>query len=55
MAQALELAAEAKSVRQFTDVEGFSLRCLACQAPLRGQREAQNHAKQTGHINFGEY
>jgi len=55
LAQALELASEAKSIRQFTDVEGFSLRCLACQAPLRGQREAQNHATTTGHINFGEY
>lgn len=55
LAQALELASEAKSVRQFTDVEGFSLRCLACQIPLRGQREAQDHAKSTGHINFGEY
>ncbi|RUS84876.1 hypothetical protein EGW08_007345 [Elysia chlorotica] len=55
LAQALELASEAKSIRQFTDVEGFSLRCLACQTPLRGQREATEHAKSTGHINFGEY
>lgn len=55
LAQALELASEAKSIRQFTDVEGFSLRCLACQVPLRGQREATEHAKSTGHINFGEY
>ena len=55
LAQALELASEAKSVRQFTDVEGFSLRCLACQTPLRGQKEATDHAKATGHINFGEY
>ncbi|GFR82289.1 ubiquitin thioesterase OTU1 [Elysia marginata] len=55
LAQALELASEAKSIRQFTDVEGFSLRCLACQTPLRGQREATDHAKSTGHINFGEY
>ena len=55
LAQALELASEAKSVRQFTDVEGFSLRCLACQVPLRGQREATNHARSTGHTNFGEY
>jgi len=55
LSQALELASEAKSVRQFTDVEGFSLRCLACQVPLRGQREATNHARSTGHTNFGEY
>lgn len=55
MALALELASEAKSVRQFTDVAGFSLRCLACQQPLRGEREATEHARSTGHINFGEY
>ena len=55
LAQALELASEAKSIRQFTDVEGFSLRCLACQTPLRGQKEATGHAKSTGHVNFGEY
>ncbi|XP_059169723.1 ubiquitin thioesterase OTU1-like [Physella acuta] len=55
LAQALELASEAKSIRQFTDVEGFSLRCSTCQAPLRGQREATEHAKATGHVDFGEY
>ncbi|XP_055884078.1 ubiquitin thioesterase OTU1-like isoform X1 [Biomphalaria glabrata] len=55
LAQALELASEAKSIRQFTDVEGFSLRCCTCQQPLRGQREATQHARATGHIQFGEY
>ncbi len=52
---ALELAAEAKASRQFTDVSQFSLRCLICQKALKGQSEAQGHAKTTGHINFGEY
>lgn len=52
---ALELAAEARSSRQFTDVQGFSLRCLICQKALTGQSAAQEHAKATGHINFGEY
>ncbi|XP_005105509.1 ubiquitin thioesterase OTU1 [Aplysia californica] len=55
LAQALELASEAKSVRQFTDVEGFSLRCLVCQTPLRGRKEATDHAQAMGHLNFGEY
>ncbi|ELT95674.1 hypothetical protein CAPTEDRAFT_154633 [Capitella teleta] len=54
LAQALQLAAEAKSSRQFTDVAGFSLRCLICNKTLKGQTEAQNHAATTGHINFGE-
>ncbi|CAL1534547.1 unnamed protein product [Lymnaea stagnalis] len=55
LAQALELASEAKSIRQFTDVAGFSLRCSSCQQPLRGQKEAAEHAKATGHVDFGEY
>lgn len=54
LAQALELAAEAKESRQYTDVAGFSLRCLVCNATLKGQAEAQKHASSTGHINFGE-
>ncbi|CAH1784415.1 unnamed protein product [Owenia fusiformis] len=54
LAQATEMAAEAKSSRQFTDVQGFTIRCLICQTQLRGQNEAQAHASKTGHINFGE-
>ena len=52
--QAQELANEAKSSRQFTNVNQFALRCLVCQICLSGQVEAQAHAKNTGHINFGE-
>jgi len=52
--QALELAAECKNSRQFTDTANFQLRCITCNKPLKGQREAQDHAKKTGHTNFGE-
>ncbi|XP_069687179.1 ubiquitin thioesterase Otu1 [Periplaneta americana] len=52
--QAEELAHEAKSSRQFTDLERFSLKCLVCQVLLKGQIQAQEHAKSTGHMNFGE-
>lgn len=55
LAQAMELANEAKASRQYTDVAKFSLRCLVCQKALTGQVAAQDHAKSTGHINFGEY
>jgi ubiquitin thioesterase OTU1 len=51
----LELAKEAKSKRQFTDTANFKLRCLACQQPLEGEKQATEHAKKTGHINFGEF
>lgn len=55
LAQAMEIANEAKASRQYTDVGKFTLRCLVCQKSLIGQKEAQEHAKSTGHINFGEY
>lgn len=54
LAQALELADEARRKRQFTDVNRFSLRCMVCQTGLVGQKEARKHAKETGHTNFGE-
>ncbi|XP_055624942.1 ubiquitin thioesterase OTU1 [Toxorhynchites rutilus septentrionalis] len=52
--QAEQLAQEAKSSRQFTDVNKFTLKCNVCDCHLKGQEEAQQHAKKTGHINFGE-
>jgi ubiquitin thioesterase OTU1 len=52
--QALQLAKEAKSSRQFTDVNKFTLKCIDCNVCLVGQKEAQEHAKSTGHTNFGE-
>ncbi|XP_062542473.1 ubiquitin thioesterase OTU1 [Armigeres subalbatus] len=52
--QAEQLAKEAKSSRQFTDVNRFTLRCIDCDCLLQGQVEAQQHAKRTGHVNFGE-
>ncbi|KPP66732.1 ubiquitin thioesterase OTU1-like [Scleropages formosus] len=54
LAQALELADEARRKRQFTDVNRFALRCMVCQMGLVGQAEAREHAKETGHANFGE-
>ncbi|XP_023174106.2 ubiquitin thioesterase OTU1 [Drosophila hydei] len=52
--QAEQLANEAKSSRQFTNVDKFNLRCLQCDLLLVGQAQAQQHAKATGHANFGE-
>jgi ubiquitin thioesterase OTU1 len=54
MVQALEIANEARRANQYTDVANFKLRCLSCQKPLSGQQQAQEHAENTGHINFGE-
>lgn len=52
--QAEQLAKEANASRQFTDVNKFTLRCMVCDSMLTGQVEAQQHAKSTGHANFGE-
>ncbi|XP_056640787.1 ubiquitin thioesterase OTU1 [Diorhabda sublineata] len=49
-----QLAHEAKSSRQFTDVNKFTLKCMVCNVLLKGQVAAQEHAQSTGHANFGE-
>lgn len=54
LGQAKQIAEEAKSSRQYTDVNRFSLKCIQCDSLLVGQVEAQEHAKATGHTNFGE-
>ncbi|CAK9811713.1 Ubiquitin thioesterase OTU1 [Anthophora plagiata] len=52
--EAAELAREVKSSRQFTDIQKFTLMCNDCKVKLNGQVEVQQHAKETGHMNFGE-
>ncbi|KAL1132747.1 hypothetical protein AAG570_010699 [Ranatra chinensis] len=52
--EAEELAQEAKSSKQYTDVNNFTLKCLVCHELLTGQHQAQTHAQTTGHMNFGE-
>ncbi|XP_038223019.1 ubiquitin thioesterase OTU1 [Zerene cesonia] len=52
--EAEQLAKEAKSSRQFTDLNKFTLKCQICDKLLTGQVEAQKHAKETMHANFGE-
>lgn len=52
--EAETLAQEAKSSRQFTNLNKFTLKCMDCNIFLKGQIEAQAHAKSTGHMNFRE-
>ncbi|KAH8324022.1 hypothetical protein KR074_007410 [Drosophila pseudoananassae] len=52
--QAEQLANEAKSSRQFTNVDKFTLRCMQCDVMLVGQLQAKHHAEETGHDQFGE-
>ncbi|PRP86231.1 C2H2-type zinc finger-containing protein [Planoprotostelium fungivorum] len=53
--KAMKLVQEANKAREFTDTGGFSLRCGVCQTGLKGEKEALEHAKKTGHQNFQEY
>lgn len=48
------LAAEAHEKRQYTDTANFTLQCGQCSAKLRGEQEALEHAKSTGHSQFSE-
>lgn len=52
---ALSYAEQQKSNRQFTDTSRFTLKCIACGQGFVGGVEATEHAKKTGHVNFGEY
>lgn len=52
--QAQSIAKEAKSSKQFTDTNKFTLKCFDCGILIKGQVEAQQHAKSTKHTNFGE-
>ncbi|ODN04200.1 Ubiquitin thioesterase OTU1 [Orchesella cincta] len=51
---AMQLAREAHASNQFTDLKNFSLRCQICNTLLKGQEEAQAHAKKTAHTAFAE-
>jgi len=47
-------AEEAKAAHNYTDTAGFTLKCLVCGFRMKGEAEAQKHAKTTSHTNFSE-
>ncbi len=53
--EAEALVGELHRQRKFTDTASFTIRCLVCQRGLKGEKEALEHAKTTGHTNFAEY
>ena len=55
LAGTLDLARKLKAKHYYTDTAGFALRCEVCKTALKGEKEAQAHAKQTGHASFGEF
>ena len=38
----------------YVDTKNFSLKCMQCGFLMKGQNEAVDHSKKTGHINFSE-
>lgn len=55
LAAARRLVRAAHEARQFTDTASFTLRCGRCDQGLKGEKEAVEHAKTTGHSDFTEY
>jgi ubiquitin thioesterase OTU1 len=51
----VQLALLWKKKRKFTDTSNFALKCDVCKKGLKGEREAQGHANETGHARFSEY
>ncbi|KAG0050643.1 ubiquitin-specific protease otu1 [Gryganskiella cystojenkinii] len=54
-AAGIQLAAKLKQAHKYTDLATFTLRCSVCQAGLKGEKDAQQHAQQTMHTSFEEY
>ena len=48
------IARELKERTQFVDLAGFDLKCMVCGNGINGQTGAQDHARTTGHTNFGQ-
>ncbi|KAI0462315.1 hypothetical protein LJB42_004403 [Komagataella kurtzmanii] len=50
----LKLTNHLKNQGYYTNTSTFILQCQICLATLQGEKEANSHAKKTGHTNFGE-
>lgn len=51
---AKQLCKQLKEKRYYTDTATFALKCRSCGSKLTGEKEAIEHAKSTGHGDFGE-
>jgi ubiquitin thioesterase OTU1 len=49
------LVGQMKKDHKYTDLASFTLKCGVCKTGLKGQKEAQQHAMDTGHTAFEEY
>ncbi|CCJ28472.1 unnamed protein product [Pneumocystis jirovecii] len=44
-----------RKIHYYTDTTNFLLKCKDCHMSLRGKKDALEHVKTTGHVNFDEY
>lgn len=52
--KARELCAKLQESHYYTDTAAFDIKCNVCGWSGKGEKDATEHAKQTGHMNFGE-
>lgn len=49
------LGSKLQNSNYYTDTSNFTLKCNKCGTSLKGEKDALEHAKSTGHADFGEY
>ncbi|KAI9830259.1 MAG: hypothetical protein M1819_005786 [Sarea resinae] len=52
--QAVEVCRVLQGRHYFTDTAAFTIKCNTCGGQFKGEKGATEHAKQTGHYDFGE-
>ncbi|GAA5993554.1 hypothetical protein JCM5350_002802 [Sporobolomyces pararoseus] len=55
LSAAQRLVESLRKSHSYTDTATFTLRCEVCREAIVGEKEARQHATQTGHQRFGEY
>ncbi|GAA5885329.1 hypothetical protein JCM6882_009572 [Rhodosporidiobolus microsporus] len=55
LSAAEKLVAQLRAQHAYTDTATFTLSCGICKEALKGEKEAREHAKKTGHTAFTEY
>ncbi|KIO26237.1 hypothetical protein M407DRAFT_202565 [Tulasnella calospora MUT 4182] len=55
MQGAAQMATKLRAKKAYTNTATFDLKCERCGKGLKGEKEARQHAAETGHAEFGEY
>ena len=52
--EVMDICMQLQNREIYVDIKNFSLKCMQCGFLMKGQNEAVDHSKKTGHINFSE-